>query len=288
MTGFGSASAQIAGASLVVEVKSVNHKFCEVKLRLPRELTNLEVPLTRAVKARIARGALDVIVKLETESGETAPADVDVKILGAYRRAFEQAAGALGVANDVGLSAYLHLPNVLRVRDATLDSAALEPTVQGVVSTALQALVQMRTTEGAALFADLTARLGVLNGLAQRIGPLSAKSVEEARARFEARLQELGLPQGVDPNRVAQEVALLADRSDVSEELTRLDGHLRQFRELLEATEPVGRKLDFLVQELHREINTTGSKSQSLDLARLVIEFKAELEKIREQIQNVE
>jgi uncharacterized protein (TIGR00255 family) len=287
MTGFGAGRRASGGEELAVEVRSVNHKFCEVKVRAPRELGALEPVAARLVKDRLARGGVDVALRRTGPGGSMAPR-VDAALAEAYARAFAEVQARLGLHEPIRLRDIVSAEGVIRLDEREADVEASRAALELALGAALDALVAMREREGEALAADLEARLTTVEGLVGRVEVLGPQAVEHHRARLAERVLELtqGLP--LDPSRLAQEVALLADRSDVAEEITRLRSHLGQARLLLAGREPAGRKLDFLVQEMHREVNTIGSKSQHAELSGLVVSMKAEVERMREQVQNVE
>ncbi len=287
MTGFGAGGGASGGEEIAVEIRSVNHKFCEVKVRLPRELAALEPLVVRTVKDRLARGGIDVSLRRAGAAGAMAPR-VDAVLAEAYARAYAEVQARLGLHDPIQLRDIVAAEGVIRLdeRDADLDAA--RAATDGALAEALDALGAMRQQEGEALAADLEGRLAIVESLVARVEVLAPMAVEHHRTRLAERVKELtqGLP--LDPGRLAQEVALLADRSDVAEEITRLRSHAAQARVLLGGQEPAGRKLDFLVQEMHREVNTIGSKSQHAELSGLVVSLKAEVERMREQVQNVE
>ncbi|HEX9400131.1 MAG TPA: YicC/YloC family endoribonuclease [Anaeromyxobacter sp.] len=287
MTGFGSGRGSAAGEELDVEIRSVNHKYCEVKVRLPRELAALEVDASKLVRERLARGGVDVTVRRSGSAAAVAPR-VDVALAEAYARAYEELRARLGLVGAVTLADVATAEGVVRLDERAIDLDSAREALRGALGVALDALVAMRAREGEALAHDLAGRLDVVEGLVAKAAALVPQSIEHHRARLAERVQELtrGIP--LDPARLAQEVALFADRTDVTEEVIRLRSHLAQARALLGGREPAGRKLDFIVQEMHREVNTIGSKSQSAEIAGLVVSAKAEVERLREQVQNVE
>ncbi len=287
MTGFGAGRGSSGGEELDVEVRSVNHKYCEVKVRLPRELALLEVDVAKAVRERLARGGVDVTVRRAGAAGGVAPR-VDVALAEAYARAFAEVQARLGLGGAVTLADVVAAEGVIRLDERPLDLDAAREALRPALVAGLDALVAMRAREGEALARDLEGRLGVVEGLVERAVALVPLSVEHHRVRLAERIEELARGIAVDPARIAQEVAVFADRTDVTEEVTRLRSHISQARALLAGAEPAGRKLDFLVQEMHREVNTIGSKSQSAEIAALVVAAKAEIERLREQVQNVE
>jgi|APLak6261679142_1056127.scaffolds.fasta_scaffold00013_2 uncharacterized protein (TIGR00255 family) len=288
MTGFGSGSASAGSESLTVELRSVNHKFCEVKVRLPRELSALEATLQKVVKDKVARGAIDVSVRRAARTSMGVVPQVDIALAKEYRRAWSELAKELELPNTVTLRDIAQQMNVIRLEEPQISLDDANKAVEQALLQALEALGKMREKEGLALHADLTARLALVAQWVAEVKELAPKAIDAYRARLSERIAELSKGLAVDPQRLAQEVAFFAERTDVAEEMTRLDSHLVQFHELLKSKEPSGRKMDFLVQEMHREVNTTGSKSQHAEISSRVMQLKAELERIREQVQNVE
>jgi uncharacterized protein (TIGR00255 family) len=287
MTGFGAGRAGASGEEIDLEIRSVNHKYCEVKARLPRELAALEHEVVKTVKERLARGGVDVSIRRSSAGGAVAPR-VDVALAESYARAFGEIQDRFGLPGAVTLADVLAADGVVRLEERQVDLDAAGEALRRALAAALEALVEMRRREGEALARDLGARLDTVEANVARVGALAPAAVEQHRARLAERITELtrGIP--LDPARLVQEVALFADRTDVAEEVTRLGSHLAQVRALLASAEPAGRKLDFLVQEMHREANTIGSKSQSAEIATTVVALKAEIERMREQVQNVE
>jgi uncharacterized protein (TIGR00255 family) len=265
----------------------VNHKFCEVKVRLPRELAALETEITRWVKDRLARGGIDVSIRRSSSRTALSPR-VDAELAAEYARAFEDVRARLGLAGGVALSDVLAAAGVVTLEERSVDLEAARGSVAAAVSAALAGLLSMREREGIALARDLEGRLAVVESIAAALAEAAPRTLESYRSRLEERVAELSRGLAPDPARLATEVALFADRTDVTEELTRLASHVAQMRALLASGEPAGRKMDFLVQEMHREANTVGSKSQSAEAAAAVVNLKAEIERMREQVQNVE
>jgi uncharacterized protein (TIGR00255 family) len=287
MTGFGAGRGTAGDESFDVEIRSVNHKYCEVKVRLPREMGALEPEVVRLVKERLARGGVEVALRRGGGRGALAPR-VDADLAAGYARAFEELRRRLGLAGEVTLASVLQAEGVVGLEERAVDLEAARGAAAAALARALDELAAMREREGEALARDLAARLATVEGLVATVEEASPRSVEHVRARLAERVQELSRGLAPDPVRLATEVALFADRVDVSEEATRLRSHLAQMRGLLASREPAGRKMDFLVQEMHREANTIGSKSQSADVAGAVVALKAEIERMREQVQNVE
>lgn len=288
MTGFGSGTATAGSESLTVEIRSVNHKFCEVKVRVPRELSALEPTLVKLVKDRVARGAIDVTVRRAARTSTGVVPQVDLPLAKEYLRAWRELGKELGLGESVSIRDIATSLNVIRLEEPQLPLEDANKAVEAALVIAIEQLHRMREKEGVALKADLSNRLGLVATWVKEVQALAPKAIEAYRARLSERIAELSQGLAVDPQRLAQEVAFFAERTDVAEEMTRLDSHLVQFEELLRSKEPSGRKMDFLVQEMHREVNTTGSKSQHADISARVMQLKAELERVREQVQNVE
>jgi uncharacterized protein (TIGR00255 family) len=290
MTGYGRGAAERAGYSAVAEIRSVNHRYTDFKLRGSPLDPGLEEQVAGSVRARIERGALIVSVNVRSHRG-----GAGVRIdLGAARRVYQaltELAAELRLPGTVDLALVCAQPGVVLPADDPGDTDALAACVLAAVDQAIDALIAMREAEGAALARDLSTRLDRLAHIVDELERLASGAPAEAHSRLHSRLERLlaQVKLDVDRDRLAQEVAILADRHDVSEELVRLRSHVVQTRSAM-AGDPraVGRQLGFLVQELGRELNTVGAKSQSADVARLVVEAKAELEKMREQVQNVE
>jgi uncharacterized protein (TIGR00255 family) len=288
MTGFGAGRATVGEEHLAVEIRSVNHKFCEVRARLPREFAALEPALVRTVKGKMARGVIEVSVHRGAGGeGDLVP-NLDLRLATQYARAFERLAADLGIQEPLPARAIFEAEGVVRLEERTPDLASAEQALGQALGDALLQISAMREQEGHALQADLEMRLSTLQSTIEEIEKAAGTVLIEQRDRLKARVAELTGGTTVDPARVAQEIALLAERTDVAEELTRMRSHVNQFRQLIAETAPTGRRLDFLSQELHREATTVGNKAQSALIAQLVVSLKAEAERIREQVQNVE
>jgi len=288
MTGFGTATAQTPGGRLAVETRSVNHRFSEILVRLPRDLTALEDRIRSLVQAAVHRGRIEVVVSRDEGARRPRAVRADADLAAAYARALREVAAAVGVSGELTLTQFAGLPDVLRIEDDRVDVESLWSVLQPAVTGATEALVAMRQGEGQRLAEDLVARLATLEAHQAVIAGRSRHVVQAYGERLRARLAEvLGQPP-IDEMRLANELALFAERSDITEELTRLASHLTHFRQTLHDNAPVGRKLEFILQEMGRETNTIGSKANDLEITRAVIAMKGELESLREQIQNVE
>jgi len=289
MTGFGSARAQVEAEEISVEIRSVNGKFCEVKTRLPRELQALEAEAVRRVKDRLARGTVDLSVRRGTAQGQSVRTPrIDDVLAGRVATEFRSLRDRLGLEGDVRISDVVAVPGVVMVEETPPDAERAGQAMLLALDEALEHLVAMREREGESLRADLDARLRLVEGHRARLAAAAPEAVREQQERILQRVAELAGNVTLDPQRLAQEVALLAERSDIAEELTRLESHVQQFRGLMDAPDPAGRRLDFLVQELNREANTIASKASWTGAAEITVELKAEIERIREQVQNVE
>jgi uncharacterized protein (TIGR00255 family) len=285
MTGYGRGEASASGRACVVECSSVNRKALEVACQLPRELASLEIPIRDAVSKRVSRGRVNVSVVLTATSAD-ATVEIDHALARELLREIRALQEELAITGDIDMTTLLSLPGVIRTPQQT--SADFEPVILQALAGALDALVAMRAREGENLRRDLSARLDFLRKARDEMARLAPEVVTRYRDELHVRIGRAGLEIGIDEARLATEVALFAERCDVSEELTRLDSHFAQFAEKLDSGEPSGRALEFLTQEIYRELNTLGSKAGDSALTRLVVEAKVELDKIREQSLNVE
>jgi len=287
MTGYGKgASADIQGRC-TVEVKTVNNRYGEVSMKMPRSFLGYEPEVRKAVTARVKRGKTDLFVQWEPAEGELTVPPINLAAARGYHKAFLDLAHDLHVSADIPLSLVISQKYVLQ-EIVSEESGDLLQVLLQAVHQALDSLDTMRLREGDALQSDLKERRIELAALVSQVRERSPQVVEEYQQKLQQRLEKLLAGSEVDPQRLAQEVALLADRCDITEELVRLESHFIQFDEALLLNEPVGRKLDFLMQEINREVNTIGSKANDAVITSLVVQMKAELEKMREQVQNIE
>lgn len=288
MTGFGAGEITTGAGRYGVEVRSVNHRFLEVVIRVPRDLSPLEDRIRALVQGRVLRGRVEVAVVRDDYGRRPRAVRADVELAKAYLSAVEGLRQVVPVSGTLDLSLLLSLPDLVKIEEEKEDVEASWPAVESGVAAALDRLVAMRGAEGARLSTDLGERLSRMERRAEAIAARAPKVVEDYHARLGRRVQELASSVSMDPARLATEVALFADRSDITEELTRLRSHLAQFRATLDGSGAIGRTLEFIVQEMGRETNTIGSKANDLEITRQVIAIKGELENLREQIQNVE
>ncbi len=289
MTGFGRASTEADGRTIVVELKSVNHRYLDIAMRLPRYLAFLETEIRAVLSQELDRGHVDVYLNYRNDRTDARQVEVDLPLLTAYREAFALVAQNLGIPNDASLPDYARIPDIMNVVEADDDREAVTALAAEATRLAAREMIVMREAEGTILAEDLRAKTDTLRALIASIDEKSAGGPAAYRDKLRARIDELlGTDMKVDEGRLESEVAFFADRINVDEEIVRFRSHLDQLLALFDSTEPAGRRFDFLVQELNREANTIGSKSADADITRIVIECKAEIEKIREQVQNIE
>ncbi|MDD2309594.1 MAG: YicC family protein [Desulfuromonadaceae bacterium] len=288
MTGYGKGEATAQSGNFLVEIRSVNHRYGEISVRLPRSFYALENEVKKVAASLLKRGKIDISVQWdEATAANTAP-QLDMAVARGYYDAYTRLSKELNLPQDAPLSLIMSQKGVMKEVAASVDETELQPHLLAAVENAVIALEGMRLREGEALAEDLQARRKQVAEWSAQIGDRMPQMVTEYRQKLKARLDQLLEGSEMDESRLAQEVALLADRSDITEELVRLSSHFNQFDEALGSSEPVGRKLDFLMQEMNREVNTIGSKSNDAGITNLVIQIKAEMEKMREQVQNVE
>lgn len=286
MTGYGRAMKEIDGRQLTVELKSVNHRFLDLSFRMPRNLMFLEDTARKAIGAKLSRGHVDVFMSYRNMRSDARSVQADRALFDAYAKALSSLSDAT-LADDRSLMSIARLPDVLVITEAEEDQEAVKQLLQATLDEALEQLVAMREREGAEMKRDLLFRVQRIEEMTGEIEARYPETVAEYTARLRASIEEL-IAKDVDETRLLTEVAIMADRSAIAEETVRLHAHVAQLRECMEKNEPVGRRIDFLVQELNREVNTISSKSQDVPITRVVVAMKAEIEKLREQLQNIE
>ncbi len=286
MTGFGQGTGRAGESDFRVEIRSVNNRFREVIVKMPRMFLPLEDFIKTLVASRVARGRIEVFVSLEGGNLRSRPSP-NLNLARDYLSVLKTLKAELRLEGEPDLAMLAAYRDIIDLADVPPDLDLLRPGLEAALTEALEGLVRMRTVEGERLVADLRERLSALARFTEEMDEAAPAVVEASRKRLQERVENL-LGQALEPERLAQEAAILADKADITEELVRLRSHLAQFREFLDKGGAVGRKLDFLTQEIHREINTSGVKLSQADLGPKVVEAKAELEKIREQIQNLE
>ena len=288
MTGYGRAVETVNGREFTVELRSVNNRYLDCSVRLPRMLSFAEDAVKQAVKASISRGKVDVFISVRSEAGDEVQVTLNQSVLKSYLTAMHQMVDEFGVADDISVSAVSRLPEVFVIEKPQVDEDQLLADLMGVVGKALEGYDAMRCAEGEALDRDLRSRGQTILELVAQVEEGNGKTVSDYRARLEAKIREVLANTAIDESRILTEAAIFADKVAVDEETVRLRSHLKQMNTMLTTGGAMGRKLDFLLQEMNREANTIGSKCTDVNLARIVVDIKAELEKIREQTQNIE
>lgn len=288
MTGYGQGEASNNRFSAQVEVKSVNHRYLDLFFRIPKQYSQLEETLRQTISRRISRGRLEVVLSLEEFGDQERIVQINKALLQGYLHALAAIQAELGSDEPIQLPQVLSLPGLLEVDEPTTDWDDLHKVVAEATTLALDRLEAMRAAEGQRLFEDLQEKLCVVDNLKNEVAQIAPQVIVDYKNRLRERLGELLDGTTITDERFLGEVAIFADRCSIDEELVRLASHIQQFRETLGSNESVGRKLDFLIQEMNREVNTIGSKANNVHIAGLVVNMKSELEKVREQIQNIE
>lgn len=288
MTGFGRAEEIIGSRDILVEIRSVNHRYYEFSARVPRAYGYLEEKLKTFINGKISRGKVEVSVTINNIEGKDALIEVNQSIAKGYVEALRTANNELGLTDDLTLSQLIRLPDIFSVRKTAEDEEVIWNEVKTVAAAAVERFVEMRAAEGAKMKDDVSERLWSIEAMVAEIERLSPVSAENYRNKLYSRLCEVLTDKNIDDQRIVTEAAIFADKTAVAEETVRLKSHIKQLTDMLETDEPIGRKLDFLIQEFNREANTIGSKAQDISITRIVVDLKSEIEKIREQIQNIE
>ena len=294
MTGYGRAQKIINGRDILVEVRSVNHRYYEYSSRIPRAYSYIDEKLKALLKSAISRGKAEVSVTINNIEGKDTVIAVNKDVAEGYvnaLRALNQQMGADGecwLEDDIKLSKLLKMPDIFTIQKAPDDEEQVWADVAEVASEAIAKFVDMRTTEGERLFADVNSKADLILEMVGKVEELSPQTVENYRSRLYKKLSEVLESKNIDEQRILTEAAIFSEKIAVDEETVRLRSHIAQLKEMLVNEEAIGRKLDFIVQEMNREVNTIGSKAQDLNITKIVVDMKAEIEKIREQIQNIE
>lgn len=288
MTGYGRAKSVFGPREITVEIKSVNHRFFEFSAKYPRQYSFIEDKLKTLFSKEINRGKVEAYISISVSDGSDIGVEVNGALAGSYISALKSANESLGLADDLTLSQLLRMPDVFTVTRQEIDESELWSEISQVAEAALQSFMQMRIAEGDRLKDDIMKKLDSIQELVLKIESRSPQVVEEYKDRLYSKLCELLESKNIEQSRILTEAAIFADKTAVDEETVRLKSHVESFRELLLIDEPVGKKLDFIVQEMNREVNTTGSKCSDIEITKIVLELKSIVEKIREQIQNIE
>lgn len=288
MTGYGRAVETVHGREFTVEIRSVNNRYLDCTVKLPRAISFAEDAVKQMVKSAVSRGKVDVFISMNSEAGDDVRISLNQPVVEGYLAAMRQMTQQYGVRDDISVSTLARMNDVFVVEKPQTDEDQLKADLLDVVQQALKAYNQMRAVEGAALEQDLRSRGQTILDLVSQVEQASPKTVADYRHRLEEKMREVLENKSIDESRILTEAAIFADKIAVDEETVRLRSHLEQMNTMLTNGGAIGRKLDFLLQEMNREANTTGSKCSDVHIARIVVEMKAELEKIREQTQNIE
>lgn len=288
MTGYGYGEVSSEEYKFCVEIKTINHRFCEIFLRIPGLLSPLEEQIKKKIRGRVVRGRVDVNIKLENLAGKRYSVKVDKNLALAYYKAIRELKENLQIEDQIKIKHLISLPEVLGVQEVESDITSMQPGIEKAVETALDELVKMREREGRILAEDILGRMKRIAGFLQEVEKRAPRVLEDYCSRLNKKLREWVDAEIIGHDRISAEVALFAERSDITEEIVRLQSHLQQMEKYIADGGIVGRKLDFLVQEMYREVNTIGAKANDSNISALVVELKGEIEKIREQVQNIE
>lgn len=287
MTGYGKANMSQNLREYQVEIKSVNHRYLDISIKMPRSLSYLEEEIKKAVSTKLSRGKIDVFITFNNHSLEGRDIKINTEIARMYIQELKNLAQSEGILAEIPVTEISKLPDVLTIQnnqdDETIKNELLE-----VTNKAIDSLVEMRKTEGNKIAEDLQNRIGEIKEKVQKISSLSTGLIQDYVVKLNTRIKDLLQEQEIDQARLAQEVVIYADKCSIEEEVTRLDSHISQFNDLLQSQDAVGKKLDFMIQEMNRETNTIGSKANHLEITNEVIHIKTQIENIREQVQNIE
>ena len=287
MTGYGKASEIFALKEYQVEIKSVNHRYSDISIKMPRVLSYLEEEVKKEISSKIKRGKIDVFITFYNGDSEDKEIKINTGIAKIYIDELKKLAEQEGILSNIEVTEISKFPDVLNIKNKEEDETIKDELLQ-VVNKAIDNLSQMREQEGRKIAEDLLKRIELIKGKTEKISAFSTGLIEEYVVKLEGRIKEILKNQEIDQSRLAQEVVIYADKCSIEEEVTRLKSHIAQLEKLLDSKEPVGKKLDFIIQEMNRETNTIGSKANSLEITNEVINIKTEIENIREQIQNIE
>lgn len=288
MTGYGSARGTVEGLEIHVELKSVNNRYLDAAVRLPRSFLFAEEAVKSRVQRHISRGKVDIFVNIDASAAGDMAVRVNESLARGYLEAIRHIADEFGLPDDLTAQSLSRFPDVLVVEKRELDAEAISAGMEEIVEAALRDFDAMRAREGAKLRDDVLSRLETIRALVEQVEAKAPETVAAYRKRLEQKMAEVLGSAGIDENRILAEAAIFADRIAVDEETVRLRSHMSQLADMMNGSSPIGRKLDFLIQEFNREANTIGSKCQNTEIAHVVVELKSEIEKIREQIQNIE
>ena len=287
MTGFGRGNYENEGREYLVEVKSVNHKYCDISFRMPKSFNGIENRLRKEIEKYVSRGKLDVFIDFQNFSDKGNNIKFNKELAKSYIKNLKELGEETGINSEISVVDISKMPDIFKKEDNT-DEDLIFNELKAALNQALERLISMKELEGEKLIIDLESRIKEVSQKINQISEFSAGLVDEYIVKLKSRVKELMDTETLDENRLLQEIVIFSDKSSIEEELTRLKSHVEQFEKLVKESSPIGKKFDFLIQEMNREINTIGSKANSLQITNLVIEVKTELENIREQIQNIE
>ncbi len=287
MTGYGKESISENLRNYQIEIKSVNHRYLDISVKMPRALSYLEEEIKKLISEKLKRGKVDVFVTFENNSAEGKEIKINTEIAKIYIDELKKLAEQEAISANIEVTEISKYPDVLSIQN-TQDEEQIKKEVLKATNTAVERLIQMRQAEGSKIAEDLLKRIQYIKQKIEKISKLSTGLIEEYVVKLENRIKEILVNQEIDESRLAQEVVIYADKCSIEEEVTRLDSHILQFEKLINSNEAIGKKLDFIIQEMNRETNTIGSKANNLDITNGVIDIKTELENIREQVQNIE
>jgi len=288
MTGYGRANIEENLRKYQVEIKSINHKYLDISVKMPKQISYLEESIKKEISSKIKRGKIDVFINFENDSNEGRKIKINTELAKMYIKELKELAQKEDILADIQVNEIAKYPDVLEIQNDQEDETIKQELIK-TVEQATEKLIQMRSIEGNKMAEDILIRLNQIDEKVKEISKLSTGLIEEYVVKLEERIKQLlKEEQDIDKNRLAQEVVIFADKCSIEEEVTRLNSHILQFKELLSSDEPIGKKLDFIIQEMNRETNTIGSKANNLNITNGVIEIKTQIENIREQVQNIE
>ena len=288
MTGFGKSKLEINGRVYNIEIKSVNHRYCDVNVRLPRSISCYENEIKKEVSNRVARGKIDVFIDYTNYTNEGKNVVINKELAKLYIKQLKELANEECLNDNINITEISKMPDVLQLTSEDDESDTILQELKQCLNSALDNFVNMRVIEGEKIKEDLLQRIDHINSMVEQISLNSTGLIEEYVVKLEERINEILKNQEIDKTRLAQEVVIYADKCSIEEEVTRLNSHISQFKNLLNSNEAIGKKLDFIIQEMNRETNTIGSKANNLEITNGVIDIKTEIENIREQVQNIE
>lgn len=288
MTGYARSESQDKGRVFVLEIRSINHKYCDISIKLPKTLLGLEGIIKKAIQEKFSRGKFDVLVSRNGSDDYTRRLVLDEELVSQYFNILQGLKTKFGLKGEIDINLLAGFSDLIKVAEIEEDQMEIEKVLKQLLHQAMDSLTKVRMEEGKTLCSDIVKRIRIVSGAIDRIGKIADRVFSAYSKRLKERVSSLNKSLKIDPTRLAQEVALIAERSDITEEIVRFKSHIKQFNKLLKEDKGIGRRLDFLLQEMNREVNTVGSKANDAEISIEVVNIKNELEKIREQVQNIE